>query len=156
MTRLLRISKNKRFLVKDDGSPFFWLGDTAWELFHKLNREQAETYLKNRASKGFNVIQAVALAEHDGIRTGNAYGKKPLLKNESGDYDPSIPDLMGDYNYWDHVDYVVEMADTLGIYIALLPTWGDKYNLKWGVGPVIFTADNAEMYGLFFCRLHCK
>jgi hypothetical protein len=29
----LRVSDNKRYLVKEDGTPFFWLGDTAWELF---------------------------------------------------------------------------------------------------------------------------
>src|SRR5215813_4825619 len=62
----LKISENKHFLITDSGQPFFWLGDTSWELFHRLNREDAERYLKNRAEKGFNVVQAVALAEFDG------------------------------------------------------------------------------------------
>ncbi|MEY4931572.1 MAG: hypothetical protein RI909_2296, partial [Bacteroidota bacterium] len=57
----LRVSKNQRFLETTDGKPFFWLGDTAWELFHRLSREEADLYLKNRADKGFTVIQAVAL-----------------------------------------------------------------------------------------------
>lgn len=35
----LRVSDNHRFLVTADGKPFFYLGDTAWELFHRLNRE---------------------------------------------------------------------------------------------------------------------
>lgn len=52
----LKVSKNNRYLVKEDGSPFFYLGDTAWELFHRLNREEADLYLRNRAAKGFNVI----------------------------------------------------------------------------------------------------
>ncbi|RYY22271.1 MAG: DUF4038 domain-containing protein, partial [Chitinophagaceae bacterium] len=64
----LQVSENQRFLVTKDGKPFFWLGDTAWELFHRLSREEADTYLKNRADKGFTVIQAVALAELDGLR----------------------------------------------------------------------------------------
>ena len=38
----LKVSDNRHFLVKDDGSPFFYLGDTAWELFHRLNREEAD------------------------------------------------------------------------------------------------------------------
>src|SRR5829696_3180637 len=38
----LKVSENRRFLVKEDGSPFFYLGDTAWELFHRLDREGAE------------------------------------------------------------------------------------------------------------------
>jgi hypothetical protein len=47
----LRLSDNRHFLVREGGEPFFWLGDTAWELFHRLSREQAELYLQDRASK---------------------------------------------------------------------------------------------------------
>jgi hypothetical protein len=151
-TQLLKVSANKRFLVREDGSPFFWLADTAWELFHKLDREEAEIYLKNRAHKGFNVIQAVALAEQDGLDTGNAYGRKPLLKNSKGVYDPRLPDETigenGDnYDYWKHVDYIVDLAALYGVYIAFLPTWGDKFYKLWGIGPEIFDADNARAYG---------
>jgi len=56
------VSANKRFLQFEDGTPFFWLGDTAWELFHRLNKEETEMYLENRRAKGFTVIQAVVLA----------------------------------------------------------------------------------------------
>ena len=147
----LKVSENKRFLIKEDGTPFFWLGDTAWELFHKLTREEAEFYLKNRAERKFNVIQAVALAEQDGVRVGNAYGRKPLLQNEKGEYDPTLPDIDGEnekysYDYWKHVDYIIDTAASLGIYIAILPTWGDKYNIRWGKGPEIFNPDNARIY----------
>ncbi|MBZ0255609.1 DUF4038 domain-containing protein, partial [bacterium] len=38
----LHVSENQRFLVHQDGTPFFYLGDTAWELFHRLTREEAE------------------------------------------------------------------------------------------------------------------
>ena len=53
---------------------FFWLGDTAWEIFHRLNREEAVKYLDNRAKKSFTVIQAVAIAEFDGNVEPNFYG----------------------------------------------------------------------------------
>jgi hypothetical protein len=148
--QLLEVSENKRFLAKADGTPFFWLGDTAWELFHKLNQEEAEYYLKIRSQQGFTVIQAVALSEFDGLRTGNAYGRKPLFKNKDGGYDPRLPDISpngGDYDYWDHVDYIIKKAAEYGLYIGLLPTWGDKFNLLWGKGPVIFNKENAYDYG---------
>ena len=140
----LRVSDNKHFLVTQDGKPFFWLGDTAWELFHRLNREEAGRYLENRARKGFTVIQAVALAELDGLNDPNPYGNRPLLNN-----DPAKPDVKEGANndYWDHVDYIVDRANSLGMYIGFLPTWGDKWNKKWGMGPEIFTPDNAEVYG---------
>ena len=63
----LKVSENGRYLTTADGKPFFYLGDTAWELFHRLDRDETELYLKNRAAKGFTVIQAVALAEFDGL-----------------------------------------------------------------------------------------
>src|SRR4051812_39793741 len=72
----LKISENKRFLVHADNAPFFYLGDTAWELFHRLNREEATHYLENRAAKGFTVVQAVALAELDGLNDPNANGQR--------------------------------------------------------------------------------
>ena len=148
-TGRLKVSDNKRFLVKADGTPFFWLGDTGWELFHRLNREDADRYLKNRADKGFTVIQAVALAEFDGLTKPNAYGHLPLIGN-----DPTKPDVKdgADNDYWDHVDYIIKKADDLGLYIALLPTWGDKWNKKWGVGPEIFNPQNAAIYGEWIGR----
>jgi Protein of unknown function (DUF4038)/Putative collagen-binding domain of a collagenase len=148
-TPRLKVSDNNRFLVTQDGKPFFWLGDTAWELFHRLNREEADQYLGNRAAKGFTVIQAVALAELDGLNDPNPYGHRPLLNN-----DPTTPDVKdGARNdYWDHVDYIVKKAGTLGLYIGFLPTWGDKYNKGGGAGPEIFTPQNAERYGEWLGR----
>lgn len=139
----LRISDNQRFLVTEDGRPFFWLGDTAWELFHRLTREDAERYLQNRAARKFTVIQAVVLAELDGLTDPNAYGHTPLRNN-----DPAQPNE----DYFAHVDWIVARANALGLYVGLLPTWGDKWNRKWGVGPEIFTADNAARYGEWLGR----
>ena len=68
----LQVSANGHFLQYANGQPFFYQGDTAWELFHRLNREEVDLFLKNRAEKGYNVIQAVALAELDGVDVPNA------------------------------------------------------------------------------------
>jgi hypothetical protein len=135
----IQISPNRRFLVKESGEPFFWLGDTAWELFHRLNRAEAEQYLAVRRQQGFNVIQAVILAELDGLHTPNAYGHLPLL----GD-DPARPNPF----YFRYVDEIIRLAAEKGLYIGLLPTWGDKvHEGLWGVGPVIFGTENARVYG---------
>src|SRR5712664_2608646 len=98
---ILKVSSNKHFLVYEDGKPFFWLGDTAWELFHRLNREEADQYLKTRSEQGFTVIQAVVLAEMDGLHVPNFYGEKPLI-----DDDPTKPNE----KYFEHVDYIVNKA----------------------------------------------
>jgi hypothetical protein len=103
-----------------------------------LNREDAERYLRNRAERRFNVVQAVALAELDGLNDPNPYGEKPLRNN-----DPTQPNEA----YFRHVDWIVQRANELGIYVGFLPTWGDKWNKAWGAGPEIFTPQNAEAYG---------
>lgn len=140
MTTLPRItvSENRRFLVTKTGEPFFWLADTDWEIFHRLTREEVAFFLKNRQRKGFNVIQAVALAEFDGLHTPNAYGEYALV-----DDDPTRPNEA----YFRHVDAVIRMAAEHGIYVALLPTWGDKVTTMWGVGPAVFDEQNARVYG---------
>jgi len=140
---MVKVSDNRRFLVYDDGSPFFYLGDTAWELFHRLTLSEAERYLQDRATKGFTVIQAVALAEIDGLHTPNMHGDLPLI-----DDNPTQPNEA----YFAHIDAVIEIAASLGLYIGMLPTWGDKWNKKWGVGPEIFTPENARSYGIFLGR----
>lgn len=135
----VKVGADKHYLVKQDGSPFFWLGDTAWELFHRLTREEAVEYLQNRADKGFTVIQAVALAELDGLNTPNAYGERPLVDN-----DPARPNE----RYFRHVDFIIREANKRGLIVALLPSWGDKwYKDKWGLGPEIFTPANAKIFG---------
>ena len=140
----LKVSDNQRFLVYDDGSPFFYLGDTAWELFHRCTRAEADRYLVDRARKGFTVIQAVVLAELDGLNDPNVQGDVPLHDN-----DPARPNEA----YFKHVDFVVERAASLGLTIGMLPTWGDKWNKGWGVGPEIFTGpESARAFGEFLGR----
>ena len=74
----LAVHPGRRYLMTTDGEPFFYLGDTAWELLHALSREETREYLDVRQQQGFNVIQTVALAEFDGLRTPNHYGRVPL------------------------------------------------------------------------------
>ena len=132
------VSENKHFVLRD-GKPFFWLADTGWELFHRLNREQADDYLKRRAAQGFTVIQAVVLAEFDGLHTANPYGDLPLLID-----DPTKPNDA----YFRHVDYIINKAEEYNLVIGLLPTWGDKvFKNTWGAGPEVFTTNNAKIYG---------
>ena len=35
-----KLTVSGRNLVWKDGEPFFYLGDTAWEIFRRLNREE--------------------------------------------------------------------------------------------------------------------
>lgn len=136
----LKVAESRRMLITAEGAPFFYLGDTAWELLHRLNRTESEMYLKNRAAKGFTVIQTVVLAELDGLTAPNANGDLPLM-----DRDPARPNEA----YFSHVDFVLDRAGSLGLYTGLLPAWG-KY---WKAGKdKIFTVENARAFGRFLGR----
>ena len=133
----LRVSDNHRFLVTTAGEPFFWLGDTAWELFHRLNREEAMRYLKDRAAKGFTVIQAVALAELDGLTVANPQGHLPLFNQDLNR--PNVKEGP-DNDYWDDIEWILRRAEEKSLYIGLLPMWGKYCPADTG---------NSERYGRF-------
>ncbi|PKM93510.1 MAG: hypothetical protein CVU84_15130 [Firmicutes bacterium HGW-Firmicutes-1] len=147
----LKVSDNGRFLTQADSTPFFWLGDTAWELAHRLDRNEVALYLQSAADNGFNVIQFVALAELSGLTEPNSYGDLPLI-----DKNPTIPAITAgndpkislEYDYWDHIDYIIDTADSLGIYVALLPSWASYlWENKGEEADPIFNVTNASAYG---------
>ncbi|NLM10826.1 MAG: DUF4038 domain-containing protein [Clostridiaceae bacterium] len=143
MERII-LSENKRYLMYESRKPFFWLGDTAWLLFQKLSPDEAEKYIKDRQSKGFNVIQAVLI--HQETNT-NVYGEPAL-------YDGSItktfvngkPDLKNTNSYWNHVDKVIDMAEKAGLYMGLLPVWGSMVENRH------LNKDNVVEYGTWLAE----
>lgn len=129
----LRVSDNGRYLMNGE-EPFFWLGDTAWLLFQKCTLEEAYIYLKNRKDKGYNVIQAVLI--HTMASMQGMGGDGLRLDVETADY-------------WNHCDAIISMAANLGLYMALLPSWGSLVKLG------IITEENVERYGTFLAdRYH--
>ncbi|HRR25299.1 MAG TPA: DUF4038 domain-containing protein, partial [Acidobacteriota bacterium] len=139
----LRVSENGRYLETARGEPFLYLGDTAWELFHRLKREEADMYLQNRAQKGFTVIQAVILGQLGGLDEPNPYGQLPLI-----DRDPTRPNEA----YFEHVDWIVKRAAELGLYVGMLPTWGSYWKQVGDNTEPIFNEENARAYGEFLGR----
>jgi hypothetical protein len=136
----IAVSANGRFFQYKEGRPFFWLGDTAWNLFQRLNREETEVYLENRRMRGFTVIQAVAF---HGTGEKNAYGSEALLQNNAGR--PKVTpgndfSKKREYDYWDHIDWVIDLAAKKGLYIGLLPVWGSSVKSK------TLNSENVEAY----------
>jgi hypothetical protein len=115
----IQVSANGRYFVDSRGEPFFWLGDTAWPLFSQYAVADAEAYLANRAARGFSVIQGVvAWGNGTGMENSqpdaNATGHRPWKDN------PANPDPV----YFEQVDHLLDVAERLGLVLAMLPTWG--------------------------------
>ncbi|GAC1630293.1 MAG: glycoside hydrolase family 140 protein [Candidatus Acidiferrum sp.] len=79
------------------------------------------------------MIMTTVLAEFDGLNRPSALGLRPFEDN-----DPSKPNEA----YFDRIVEIVEEAESNRLYVALLPTWGDKLTAPWGLGPRIFRKDN--------------
>jgi len=108
----LRVSDNHRFLITEDGRPFFWLADTAWWI-RRLTPDEADVYLAQRAEQGFNVIQV-----HTGFAEADFAGNIPFLEADTDRPNEA---------FWRNVDALVERARAHGLYIALVPMWGQEY-----------------------------
>jgi hypothetical protein len=134
----IRVSSNGRYFVDADDKPFFWLGDTAWPLFTTYLPADAESYLADRARKGFTVIQCVlAWGGGTGFEAStpdpNPYGHLLWLDNN-----PATPNLA----CFEHVDHLAHFAAQHGIVLAMLPTWGYYVN-----NAQVFNTENAFAYG---------
>lgn len=136
----IRVADDQRHLVDALGKPFCWCGDTAWNLFASLSLDEARHYLANRAALGFNVIQAVGYFEHD-CRKRPAHMGQWVMH----DLDPAKPNDA----YFDHVDKVMDIAQSLGLHIAFLPTWGHLVTPMWAGGEPLFTPEKAQIYGQY-------
>lgn len=146
-----QINTNGRFFADENGQPFFYLADTAWFLFYKLDRSDVNIYLQNRVDKGFSVVMPVILREA-GTKDGNVYGNLPLINN-----DPTCPNE----KFFEHVNWVIEQAVSKGLSLALLPTWGEYVGPLWmgdeepenfnpdKYGPTLFDVNSAQAYGKF-------
>ena len=134
----LQIPANGRYIEYKNGSSFLYLGDTAWSLLSRLTKDEVSLYLKNRKEKGFTVIQTVILPELEAWNERLAIGVPSIVDVDSIRLHPV---------YLEHIDWVLEEAERLGLFIGLLPTWGDKVDKQWGKGPELFDEKNARNYG---------
>lgn len=119
----LSVSANGRYL-EAGGKPFFWMADTGWLLLSRLNRDETERYLATRRRQGFNVVQVMVLHTEKMTTRGNAPALvegDPARPRTTPGRDPA---MAGEYDFWDHLDWVAERAQAHGIYLALVPAWG--------------------------------
>lgn len=139
----LKVSDNKRYLQHENGKPFFWLGETAWLLPSRSNRDEVDYFMAETRKNGYNVVQISTL--HN-IPSMNVYGSWALPNS----FDFKNIDKSGEYNYWQHVDYIVERAQRSGIYIGIVCVWGGPVKAKQ------LTVEDAKKYGKFLAERYKK
>jgi len=160
---ILKVSENSRYLIFENGEPFFWLGGTTWGMSEWLTREDIDYYLDNRKEKGFNLVQIslfwgkrVDDPVNFSINPPNAYGFQAFVEVE-GEPVPCQPCIMeggtpqSPNDYWDHVEYIIQAAEKRDIIVALLPVWGRRYvnATHKGFSSNLFSIQAMNGYGNF-------
>lgn len=147
----LRVHEGGRWLTGEHGRPVFLLADTAWFLAMNLRKEEVTEYLRVRRSQRFNAITFVAM---NPVMKTNAYGAAPFGLTQ-GRMNPAQPLTAEGYDYWDHVDFIVGQARKLGMYVILLPAWGNAMTGAHGgavTEEIVLNRDNARAYGEWLGR----
>lgn len=118
---MLRVSANKRYFEYEDGTPFFWLGDTWWTgLSDRLPWEGFQRLAADRKAKGFTVIQITA-----GLIPNNEEQPPidPGYRNEGGAvWDPQFKQI--NPRYFDFADRRIAYLFHEGLTPALVGAWG--------------------------------
>ena len=132
----LQISDNQRFIQYENGEPFFLLGETAWLMPERLNREEVSFYLKKCHEAEFNMVQVQVLND---IPSFNVYSIPS--HNKAGKLHTN-----SSYSYWDHLDYIIDIAAQNDIYIGMVCIWGNI--VKSGK----ISIEQAKSYGRFLAN----
>jgi len=99
----LKIADNNRFLAKEDGKTFVWIGDTNW-FFAKLSPATIDSILDTRSAQGFTVMFVSCREE---------------LYNGKG------PGNINDPNeaWWSYLDEYIAKCEQRGLYVGITLGW---------------------------------
>lgn len=135
----LVVSEEGRYLKHENGTPFFWQGETGWLMPQRLNRDEVSYYLEKCKQAGYNMVQVQVL---NSVPSYNVYGQASHIDG----YNFKGINRKGVYGYWDHMDYIIETAASKGIYIGMVCIWGTP------VEKGMMNVDEAKAYGTFLAQ----
>ncbi|WP_164019534.1 DUF4038 domain-containing protein [Pyxidicoccus trucidator] len=146
----IKASADQRLLVTATGAPFRYVADTPWALPSKLSQADVKAYFDDRQAKGFNTVQVMLLPMLSQW-TKNFYGDEPF--NGRNPASPAIspvattdPTDTSGYDYWDHVEWVIDEAGRRGIQVGAAVSWYGYGGRDWRP---YMTTSAATAYGTF-------
>ncbi len=138
----LRVSKaNPHLLETEAGEPVFINNFTLWKLIEHGTREDIGEILTLCREKNYNMVSSMILGiaawEGQDYPAGTtAYGDDAFERDSTGFPDPlrpvttpgNDPAIPSEYDFWDHVEYVIDLAASKKMYITLHPAWGNWFS----------------------------
>src|SRR5579871_3520946 len=123
----LKLSDNHRYLVDQNGKPFFMVGDTPQGLMGRLTEQDADYYFADREAHGFNTLGWI-----DVMCAGNDYptnkdaatpdGIKPFTGYVAGGSDFTHYDLSKPNEaYFTRLDHILQLATKHHLFVFIDP-----------------------------------
>jgi Protein of unknown function (DUF4038)/Domain of unknown function (DUF5060) len=105
----LKVSDDRRYLAYADKTPFMWIGDTAWAVPQRANDEEWETYVSDRASKHFTILQVATAPAWAGET--DRQEQKPFTDKSCARWNPA---------YWQSFERKVQRANEQGLAVMVV------------------------------------
>jgi hypothetical protein len=115
----IRVAPDRRYLVHADGTPWFWLADTAWNGALKADLGSWSLYIADRKSKQFTAVQFVTTQWLAGA--GNADLRVAWLGREKIWIDPA---------FFQWMDERVDALNDAGLVAAPVLVWAAHWNKR--------------------------
>jgi hypothetical protein len=117
----LRVSPDRTHLTHADGTPFFFLADTAWNGALLATDEDWSTYLDDRAAKGFTAIQFVTHAPWTATLTDR-------------DGRTAFPEGRPNPIFFDRIERRIEAINARGLLAVPVLAWAANFGSSWSIG----------------------
>lgn len=105
----LRVSADRRYLIHADGTPFLWVGDTAWNAAWKATAAEWQDYVDTRARQRFSQVHIVT--------TGSVAPNS--MKNPPGGHAPFLGDGTPNAPFWRALEDKLAYANDRGLIVLL-------------------------------------
>ncbi len=105
----LRVSDDHRYLCHADGTPFLWMGDTAWAAPMHATDADWDAYLRDRVGKHFTVLQVAVAPWWAGAN--NAEGQPAFLGEHLERWNPA---------FWKSYERKIQAANESGLFVLIV------------------------------------
>lgn len=116
---MLRAVPGQRHLTLADGTPFFWLGDTAWNTACLSTPDEWREYVDARARQGFTLLQVHALQTKETGALTDRDGNEPFRSD-------GAPNPF----YWNALQQKVRGANDRGLAVLLAGVGAGQQELR--------------------------
>jgi len=138
----LKLSSNGRYLVDQNNIPFLIVGEDAFTLSVMLSNAEVNTYLADRAARGYNAIWWASIDNFDQPNAPkDFFGNTPF----DGAYFTNF-----DTAYWAHQDSVIQQAAAYGITVFLNVSFPGFASNGYDLAHILASSDaTMTAYGVF-------